>query len=328
MIPILSIFLPISILFLAILLDLFLGDPSPHNPKSLIYRLHPAVVIGNFIGVIKPYFKNSNPKIAKLNGVLLGLVVLFTFSLPFYYGLGALFTFLHIGIYAFFAIIFLKFTICIKLETDWAKAAAKSIGASNLEAARKFAHFSRRNSTNLTGPQITSSVIESMAENLIDFKLSPILFYAFFGVTGAIIFKAINTLDGMVGFKDKEHKDIGWFSAKLDTVVNYIPTRFAALLIIFASFLIGENYRASWKIAFRDYSKTPSRNHGWPMAAMAGALNVQLEKPGQYILGDKNEELTPKKILIALKIRNLTILLFILFILPIIWFIRLFFFPF
>ncbi len=328
MIPILSIFLPISILFLAILLDLVLGDPSPNNPQSLIYKLHPAVIIGNFIGFIKPYFKNSNPKIAKLNGALLGLVVIFTFSLPFYFGLGALFTFLHIGLYAFFAIIFLKFTICIKLETDWAKAAAKSIEASNLEAARKFAHFSRRNSANLTGSQITSSVIESMAENLIDFKLSPIIFYAFFGVTGAIIFKAINTLDGMVGFKDEEHKNIGWFSAKLDTVVNYIPTRFAALLIIFASFLSGENYRASWKIAFRDYSKTPSRNHGWPMAAMAGALNVQLEKPGQYILGDENEELTPKKILIALKIRNLTILLFILFILPIIWFIRLFFFPF
>ena len=64
------------------------------------------------------------------------------------------------------------------------------------------------------------------------------------------------------------------------------------------------------------------------MAAMAGALNVQLEKPGQYILGDNNEELTPKKILTALKIRNLTILLFILFMLPIIWFVRLFIFPF
>ena len=327
-IPILSIFLPISILFLAILLDLFLGDPSPHNPQSLIYRLHPAVVIGNFIVIIKPVFKNHNPKKAKLNGVFLGLITILTFSLPIYFGLGVLYTFFHIGIYTFFAIIFLKLTICIKLETDWAEAAAKSIDSSDLQTARKYAHFSRRNSENLTGTQITSSVIESMAENLIDFKLSPIFFYAFFGVTGAIIFKAINTLDGMVGFKDEEHKDIGWFSAKLDTIVNYVPTRVAALLIMFASFLLGENYRGSWKIALRDYSKTPSRNHGWPMAAMAGALNVQLEKTGQYILGDKNEELTPKKILTALKIRNLTILLFSLFILPIIWFTRSFFFPF
>ena len=328
MIQILSIFLSVVILILAILLDLLFGDPSPHNPRRIAYKLHPAVVVGNFIGFIKPVFKNSNPKIAKLNGVFLGLVTIIIFSLPIYLGLSVLYTFLHIGIYAFFAIIFLKLTICIKLETDWAKAASKSIDSSDLEAARKYAHFSRRNSKNLNGSQITSSVIESMAENLIDFKLSPIFFYAFFGVTGAIIFKAINTLDGMIGFKDEEHKDIGWFSAKLDTIINYIPTRFASLLIILATFLLGENYRGSWKIAFRDYAKTPSRNHGWPMAAMAGGLNVQLEKPGQYILGDKNEELTPEKIITALKIRNLTILLFILFILPIIWFIRSFFFPF
>jgi adenosylcobinamide-phosphate synthase len=309
-------------------LDLLFGDPSPHNPKSIFYRLHPAVIIGNFIGIIKPYFKNYNPKIAKINGVFLGLLIILTFSLPVYFGLSILYTYLHIAIYAFFAIILLKFTICIKLETDWAKAASESIDSSDLEAARKYAHFSRRNNQNLTCSQITSSVIESMAENLIDFKLSPIFFYAFFGVTGAMIFKAINTLDGMVGFKDEEHKDIGWFSAKLDTIINYIPTRFAALLIILASFLLGENSRESWKIALRDYSKTPSRNHGWPMAAMAGALNVQLEKPGQYVLGDPNEELTSEKIITALKIRNLTILLFILLILPIIWLIRFFFFPF
>ncbi len=319
--------LAISILFLAILLDLIFGDPSPHNPKRIAYRLHPAVVIGKLVALIKPYFKNSKPKIAKLNGIFLGLITIFIFAVPVYFGLGVFFTFLHIGIYTFFAIILLKFTICIKLETDWAKAAAKSIESSDLEDARKYAHFSRRDSQNLTGPQITSSVIESMAENLIDFKLSPIFFYAFFGVTGAIIFKVINTLDGMVGFRDPDNIDIGWFSAKLDTIVNYIPTRFATLLIIIASFLVGENYQGSWRIAFRDFSKTPSRNHGWPMAAIAGALNVQLEKPGHYVLGEKIEELTPKKILTALKIRNLTILLFILFILPLIWITRLYFFP-
>jgi len=97
---------------------------------------------------------------------------------------------------------------------------------------------------------------------------------------------------------------------------------------VFASFLLGKNPRNSWKIAIRDYSKTPSRNHGWPMAAMAGALNVQLEKPGQYVLGEAYEDLSPEKIITALKIRNLTIILFILSVLPIIWFTRIFFFPF
>ena len=110
--------------------------------------------------------------------------------------------------------------------------------------------------------------------------------YALFGVTGAIAFRAINTLDGMVGFKDKEHINTGWFSANLDTVVNYIPTRFTALLMIVAAAILGKDAKNAWKIARRDHAKTPSRNHGWPMAAMAGALKVQLEKPGQYVLGE------------------------------------------
>ena len=85
---------------------------------------------------------------------------------------------------------------------------------------------------NLTGPQIVSSVIESISENLTDFRLSPIFYYAFFGVPGAVAFRAINTLDGMVGFKDSEHLHIGWFSAVFDTIVNYIPARLTTILII------------------------------------------------------------------------------------------------
>jgi adenosylcobinamide-phosphate synthase len=166
-----------------------------------------------------------------------------------------------------------------------------------------------------------------MAENLIDFKISPILSYAFFGVSGAVAFRAVNTLDGMVGFKDSEHLHTGWFSANLDTVVNYIPARLAAILIILASAILGEDYKNAWKIARRDHHKTPSRNHGWAMAAMAGALRVQLEKPNQYILGEKTEPLTPNKIVHALRIRNMAIVLCILFILPIILLTRIYFFP-
>jgi adenosylcobinamide-phosphate synthase len=94
-----------------------------------------------------------------------------------------------------------------------------------------------------------------------------------------------------------------------------------------ASAILGEDYKNAWAIARRDHAKTPSRNHGWPMAAMAGALRVQLEKPGQYILGEQSEPLTPNKILRALKIRNMVILLCVLFSLLIIVSTRLFFFP-
>jgi len=220
-----------------------------------------------------------------------------------------------------------KMTICIKLETDWAKAAAKAIDAQDLDEAKKYSHFSRRDSKNLNGAQISSAVIESMSENLIDFKLSPMMAFALFGVTGAIAFRAINTLDGMVGFKTKEYINMGWFSANLDTVVNYIPTRLTALFMVAAAAILRLDAKNAWKIAKRDHRKTPSRNHGWPMAAVAGALRVQLEKPGQYVLGDAVEPLTGAKILGALRIRDVTIVLWGLLCVGVIVLVRFWFLP-
>lgn len=314
-------------LVLAIVLDLLFGDPSPNNPEKIAFRLHPAVLMGKLTRALEPHLESPDPKIAKFYGAVLAIVVIATFTIPVYFGLLLTYTLLPIAIYAFFAIILLKLTICIKLETDWAKSAAKAIQSEDMVEAKRYSHFSRRDSKDLEGAQISSSVIESMAENLIDFKLSPILSYALFGVTGAIAFKAVNTLDGMVGFKDEVHLHTGWFSANLDTVINYIPARFTAILIVIASALLGDDYKNAWAIAKRDHARTPSRNHGWPMAAMAGALRVQLEKPGQYILGEPTELLTPNKILRALKIRNVSLLLCVIFSLPIILLTRLYFFP-
>jgi adenosylcobinamide-phosphate synthase len=318
----------IIILVLAVVLDLVFGDPSPNSPWKATFKLHPTVLMGRFTKALEPSFKSPNPRMAKLKGVFLALIVILTFTLPVYFGLWAVYTLISVLVYALFAIILLKLTICIKLETDWAKAAAKAIESNDLTEAKKYSHFSRRESKDLTGSQVSSAVIESMAENLIDFKLSPILSYALFGVTGAIAFRAINTLDGMVGFKDPEHLHTGWFSANLDTIVNYIPARLTAIFIILASAILGQDPKNAWAIAKRDHAKTPSRNHGWPMAAMAGALRVQLEKPGQYILGEQAEPLTPDKILQALRIRNMAIVLCILLSLPIILLTRLYFLPF
>ena len=327
-----NILIAVGVMVLAVVLDLVLGDPSPNYPEKWVFKLHPTVLMGNFTRKIEPHFKNKDAKIEKFLGVLLGLTVIAAFAVPTFLGLWAIYTFVpfyfNIIIYAVIGIILLKMTICIKLETDWAKAAAKAIEADDLDEAKKYSHFSRRDSRTLNGSQISSAVIESMAENLIDFKLSPMASFALFGVTGAIAFRAINTLDGMVGFKDKEHINTGWFSANLDTVVNYIPTRFTALLMMLAAGILGKDAKNAWKIARRDHAKTPSRNHGWPMAAMAGALRVQLEKPGQYVLGDSLEPLTGEKILGALRIRDVTIVLWALLCLGVILVTRLFFLPF
>jgi adenosylcobinamide-phosphate synthase len=314
----LAVLLGVSVLVLAVILDLIIGDPSPWKPWKRIYNLHPIVWLGQLTKKLEPHFKNPNATLEKIGGVLLALIIILVITVPTFFGVYYLYIFLGAIAYLLVGILVLKLTICIKLETDGAIAVAKAIEANDLTEAKKYAHFSRRDPTNLTGPQIGSAVIESMVENLTDFKLSPFIYYSFFGLPGAVAFRAVNTLDGMVGFKDKEHINTGWFSANLDNIVNYVPARFTAVLMIVSSAILGYDYKAAWRIAKRDHKRVQSRNHGWQMAAIAGALHIQLEKPGRYTVGDPLEVITPDKILKSLKVRDLSIVLCMLLVLPII----------
>lgn len=296
----------LAILFIALLLDLILGEPL----WQWRIPLHPTVLINKFVKKILPAFRDKNPKIEKFKGVLLVLFVVASTTLTAYFLL-YIAKLLYLPVYLIVAAAVLKFTLCVKLETEMAGKAEKYVKEQNLEEGRKLASlFSRRNTDNLNEKQIVSAVIESMAENLADFKLSPMFYYAIFGVSGAVAFKTINILDGTVGFRDREHVNIGWFSAMADTVVNFPISRLSALFIVLAALFIGESPRNAWRIMLRDYKKVPSINHGWPMTAMAGALNVQLEKPGYYAIGEMKNELSHEHIYKALKIRNIAIVLF------------------
>lgn len=328
MVAIIGTSIALLILVLALALDLIFGDPSPNYPERIQFKLHPTVWMGKFTNILKPHFKNPNPKIEKINGIIMGIIVIVTFTVPTYFGLILIHRYLGMLVYIIIAALILKLTICLKLETEWGIAAAKAIKEGNLVEARKYAHFSRRDNRELTGPQIVSSVIESLAENLTDFRLSPIFYYGFLGVAGAVAFRAVNTLDGMVGFKDPENLHIGWFSAVFDTIVNYIPARLTTLLIILAAAILGEDYKNSWAIAKRDQTKIPSTNHGWQMASMAGALRVELEKPGQYAVGDPENELDANMILRSLRIRNVAIGLAIVITLPVLLLTASYVFPF
>jgi adenosylcobinamide-phosphate synthase len=299
----------VCVLFLAIVIDLLLGEPSQKPP----YTFHPTVWIYKLAKRLLPYFRNKNTTIEKLSGVLLALTVIIVYVVPTYFLLKVGNSLLGALFYVPIAAIILKTTFTIKTETDWAKTAAKQIQENNLPKAREIASmFSRRNTSNLTGSEVVSAIIESMAENLTDFKLSPFFYYALLGVPGAVAFRVINTLDGTVGFKDPEHVHVGWFSASLDTLANYVISRLSTILIVLSSFLLNENARDAWRIAARDRRKIASINHGWPMAAMAGALQVKLEKPGYYTVGDKIEDLSPIHIYRAMKIRNISLVLFLL----------------
>ena len=248
---------------------------------------------------------------------------------PVHFGLSLIHAVLGFLVYVLVAAIIFKLTFCIKLETKWALAAARAVESEDLTEGRKYVpYFSRREATDLTGPQIISAIIESMAENLPDFKLSSIFYYTFLGVPGAVAVRAINTIDSVIGFKDPKHINIGWFSATLDTLTNYVPARLSALLVVLASAILGEDWKAAWKIAHRDRARIASINHGWPIAAMAGALHVQLEKPGYFVVGDEIEELSPSHIMRALKIRNVAIVLCVVSLLPILFLAGTLLFPF
>ena len=134
---------------------------------------------------------------------------------------------------------------------------------------------------------MSSSAIESVAEGLCDSVVAPLFYFLIFGLPGAFAYRAINTLDSMIGYRGK-YEYLGKFAARLDDVLNYIPARLAFLFIVIAASL-KKMGREAWQVARRDHTQTSSPNAGWPMAAMAGALHVRLEKPGHYVLGDGKE---------------------------------------
>jgi adenosylcobinamide-phosphate synthase len=153
--------------------------------------------------------------------------------------------------------------------------------------------------------------VESLTENITDSIISPLFYTFFLGVLGSMAYRVINTLDSMVGYKDQENIDIGWFPAKLDDLVNYIPARVTGVVMIISAAFMGLDWRNSYQIMIRDARKTPSPNSGYPMAAAAGALGVQLEKKGVYILGDRKKPLNTDIMEQAILLSQITIIFFL-----------------
>ena len=128
-------------------------------------------------------------------------------------------------------------------------------------------------------------------------------------VVGALLY---GTLDAMVGYKTDELIDIGFVPAKIDDILNYIPSRIAGLFVVLSAFCLRFDYKNSYKILKRDARNCPSPNSGFTMASAAGALDIQLIKLDTYILGDNNKNIEINDISSAVKLSKLTILLFTL----------------
>jgi adenosylcobinamide-phosphate synthase len=135
-----------------------------------------------------------------------------------------------------------------------------------------------------------------------------LFYFLLLGVPGAIAYRVVNTLDAMVGYHGK-YEYLGKFASKLDDVLNFVPARLTALILVSASFLSQRGTHASWRVALSDHAKTESPNAGWTMAAVAGALNVQLEKVGHYKLGKANAPLTPGTVDASLQLMQIAVLI-------------------
>ncbi|ADP77913.1 cobalamin biosynthesis protein CobD [Methanothermus fervidus DSM 2088] len=254
------------ILFFAIILDLIGELPT---------RIHPVVWIGKTIDFL--YVRLPNKKIS---GVIITFLTSILYIIPLYF-IAFLPMFLQIILYS----IILSSTFSIKLLIKYPLEVKKRLD--DIESARKkVSEIVSRDTSELSRTQIISAAIESLSENIVDSVVSPIFYALFFGIYGAVFYRVVNTLDAMIGYKNKEYREIGWFPAKLDDILNFIPARITGMLIVFASLLLNMDWRNSFKIMLRDSKVPDSPNAGYPMAATAGALQAKLEKPDHYVLGD------------------------------------------
>lgn len=196
----------------------------------------------------------------------------------------------------------------------------------SIDKARKsVSYLVSRNTGELTESFIVSAVIESLTENITDSYVAPIFYYTIFGIIILIwpfnnqlfylllipmLYRMFNTLDAMVGYKTDELSDIGFVPAKIDDILNYIPSRIAGIYVVISAYLLKLNGKNSYKIMRRDARKCPSPNSGYTMATTAGALDIQLVKKDTYVLGDVNKEIDKQDITKAVNLSKLTIILF------------------
>jgi adenosylcobinamide-phosphate synthase len=147
-------------------------------------------------------------------------------------------------------------------------------------------HLVSRPTADLSASEVAAAAIESLAENLSDSLVAPLLAYLVSGLPGLTVYRLSNTADAMWGYHSERYEYLGKAAARLDDLLNLAPARLTAALIALAAQLVNRRGAAAWAVARRDHARTTSPNAGWPMATMAGALNTVLEKREHYRLGD------------------------------------------
>ncbi|WP_019912886.1 adenosylcobinamide-phosphate synthase CbiB [Paenibacillus sp. HW567] len=289
------------ILIAAYVLDRIIGDP-----QSLP---HPVVLMGKAVSTIERLIRRfcSQPRALKRAGVLLPLLVAggaWVLTAALVWLLSRVSPWL-----AWAAEIWLiSTTIASKGLRDAGMAVYAELRKGDIPAARKaVGMIVGRDTTKLDSPEIVRGTVETVAENIVDAIISPLFFALLGGAPLAMAYRAVNTLDSMVGYKNDKYRDLGWASARLDDVANYIPARITALLLVFSARLLRLNWRSCWRMVRRDARLHPSPNSGYPESAVAGALGIRLGGENVYhgvasfraYMGDPLRTMEPEDIILA-----------------------------
>lgn len=283
----------------AFLLDLIFGDPYDFP--------HPVRYIGNFISKMEKILRRLflTERSLKFAGFLLCILTVgLSFALTFLLVRSAELVHPLLRLVAEAVIIYTAFsTKCLK---DEAMKIYHILETGNLEESRKaLSYIVGRDTEQLGREEIIRAVVETVAENTVDGFLSPLFFALIGGAPAAIAYKAANTLDSMVGYKNEKYLNLGFFSAKFDDVLNWIPARLSILFFAFSAALLKEDWKSSLRIGIRDRKNHKSPNCAYPEAAVAGALGICLGGTNVYFgksvykptIGDKKREICPSDII-------------------------------
>ncbi|HJJ48823.1 MAG TPA: adenosylcobinamide-phosphate synthase CbiB [Methanocorpusculum sp.] len=272
-----------AVSFLAgLILDRIIGDPRS--------RFHPVALLGSFIGL---WGKTGRyPKKAeRLLGVIFWFATVGICLVPVY--LIMRFAPWQTGV--IFSAVLFSFCIGWRSLEEHVFSVEKALTLSDTEGRKAVSFMVSRDTAKLSHEQIRSAAYESAAENLVDSIIAPMFWFVVFellfgmGILGAVLFRAANTMDAMLGYKDERIR-LGWFSARADDVLAFLPARITGIFLLLY-FLAAGKVRSAWRVFLRDRKKRPGFNGGIPMSLIAGGCGIQFDKPGVYQIGNPEKSL-------------------------------------
>ena len=298
----------------AFVIDMLIGDPRS--------KYHPVVLMGNLISLLERLLYNAidNNNIKLLKGGILTTIVI-TVS----YGIGL--AIVHLSEYidikpisVLIEALTLSFMISPRSLAEAGQELCNLLVSGDIEEARrKVGWIVGRDTDKLDEPEIVRATVETVSENTVDGIISPLFFFVIGGLPLAIAYRAANTMDSMLGYKNDKYLYFGRAAARLDDILNYIPARLTALLFITSAVILRLDYKNAIAMMKRDANKHPSPNGGYAEATVAGALNIRLGGYNSYFgkmsfreyMGDPLEVLAPRHILLTIKMMYTATILFL-----------------